>query len=219
MPRANDTSTQLVRRWLPTYYFLRAGVSAAWIALAVLVGKNTPAVSAALLVAYPAWDAIANYIDAQKVGGLRLNRSQMLNFFVSVITAIAVAFALTKGMSAILLVFGAWAFIAGVLQLVTGVRRWELGGQWAMVLSGGQSALVSLFFFKKAASASALDPIAVAGYATLGAVYFLISAIWLTVKNARLRRSRRDAMLQGQDVETIPAEAQSASKRTSSLSM
>jgi uncharacterized membrane protein HdeD (DUF308 family) len=163
-------------------------VSVAWIALAVLVGKQMPPVGAALLVAYPAWDAFANYLDAQKVGGLRSNPTQTLNIVVSVVTAIAVGIALTKGMPAVITVFGVWALLAGVSQLATGVRRWKTAGaQWVQILSGGQSAVVSLLFFKNAASGMPLDVTAVAPYAGLGAFYFLLSAIWLTVKSARQR--------------------------------
>lgn len=179
-------SVQSSTQWLQTYYYLRAAVSVGWIALAVLVGKQIPPVGAALLVAYPAWDAFANYLDARKVGGLRANPTQTLNVVVSVVTAIAVGIALTKGMPAVITVFGVWAFFAGVSQLATGVRRWKTAGaQWVQILSGGQSALVSLFFFKNAASGMPLDVTAVAPYAGLGAFYFLLSAIWLTVKSAR----------------------------------
>jgi hypothetical protein len=57
-------------RWLRTYYFTRAGVSVAWVAAAFSVGVNVPPIAAALLLAYPAWDAIANITDAQCSGGL-----------------------------------------------------------------------------------------------------------------------------------------------------
>ena len=45
------------------------------------------------------------------------------------------------------IIFGAWAILSGLLQLGTAVRRWKrFGAQWAMVLSGGQSALAGGFF-------------------------------------------------------------------------
>lgn len=175
-------------RWLQTYYFLRAGVSIAWIVLAVIVGKHSPVVGAVLLVAYPAWDALANYLDARRSGGLAANPPQLFNFFVSIIVAIAIGWALTIGMAAAIKVFGAWAIFAGVLQLATAVRRWKTsGGQWAMVLSGAQSAAAGVFFFQQAGSGSPLDVTTVAPYAGFGAFYFLVSAIWLTVRNARQR--------------------------------
>ena len=57
-------------RWLGSYYFLRAGISVAWVAAAFTVGKAMPPAAAALLVAYPAWDAVANVVDARRSGGL-----------------------------------------------------------------------------------------------------------------------------------------------------
>ena len=176
--------------WLRSYYFTRAAVSVGWIALALTVGRTSPAITAVLLVAYPAWDALANYLDAQKSGGLRSNLSQSLNLAVSVITAIAVAVALGFGMNAVFVVFGAWATLSGLFQLATAVRRWKsAGAQWVMILSGAQSALAGVFFILMARAATPPDISSIAGYAGLGAFYFLLSAIWLTVKMARSRPS------------------------------
>ncbi len=188
----NSTSTQPDLSsgddWLRTYYFLRAAVSIAWIALVFLVGRSNAGVAAILLVAYPAWDALANYLDAQRNGGLRVNVSQMLNLVVSVITAVAVGIALGISLNAVFVVFGAWAILSGLFQLVTAVRRWRTAGaQWVMVLSGAQSALAGAFFVVMALGPTAPDIAAIAGYAGFGAFYFLVSAIWLTVKLARQR--------------------------------
>jgi hypothetical protein len=53
-----------------------------------------------------------------------------------------------------------------------------LGGQWAMIVSGGISTVAGLSFIAMAAQD---DPslTVVAGYAVLGGVFFLISAIIL----------------------------------------
>ncbi len=188
MQTVTPISDRSPSRWLQTYYFLRAGVSIAWIVLAVVVGRHSPAIGAVLLVAYPAWDAFANYLDARRSGGLAVNPPQLFNLLVSVIVAIAIGWALTIGMAAAIKVFGAWAIFAGVLQLATAVRRWKTsGGQWAMVLSGAQSAAAGVFFFQQAGSGNPLDVTTVAPYAGFGAFYFLVSAIWLTVRNARQR--------------------------------
>lgn len=188
MQCANPVSPQAPSQWLQTYYFLRAGVSIGWIALAVLLGSHDPAIGAVLLIAYPAWDAFANHLDARKTGGLGRNPTQMVNVLVSAATTVAIAWALTVGMAATIQVFGAWAIFSGLLQLATAVRRWKnAGGQWVMILSGAQSAAAGAFFFKQATSGIPLDVVTVAPYAALGAVYFLISAIWLTVRNARQR--------------------------------
>lgn len=175
--------------WLKSYYYLRFAVSAAWVALAFTVAKNLPLFAAVMLVAYPAWDALANYLDAQRSGGLGRNKSQLLNLVVSVITAIAVAIALGRSMSAVLAVYGVWAVVSGAFQLLTAVRRWKTNGaQWAMILSGAQSALAGLFFVKMASGTEAIGIANVAPYAAFGAFYFLVSAVWLSVSDV-LRKS------------------------------
>jgi uncharacterized membrane protein HdeD (DUF308 family) len=193
MPNQSNTNATASSSsdWLRTYYFTRAAVSIVWVALAFAIGRNNPAIAAILLVAYPAWDALANYLDAQKSGGLGANRSQVLNLAVSVITAIAVAIALTISFNAVFVVFGAWATLSGLFQLFTAVGRWKTNGaQWVQILSGAQSALVGGFFITMALGQAPLEITPIAGYAGLGAFYFLLSAIWLTVKMARQRAAQ-----------------------------
>ncbi|PBC22171.1 MULTISPECIES: DUF308 domain-containing protein [unclassified Mesorhizobium] len=179
--------------WLKSYYYLRFAVSAAWVAVAFTVAKSSPPLAAAMLVAYPAWDALANYIDAQRTGGLGRNKSQLLNFAVSILATIAVAIALGHSMNAVLSVYGVWAVVSGVFQLLTAARRWKTNGaQWPMILSGAQSALAGLFFVKMAGGTEIIGIANVAPYAAFGAFYFLVSALWLSVSDI-LRKSPRVA--------------------------
>jgi uncharacterized membrane protein HdeD (DUF308 family) len=167
---------------------MRFVFSIAWVALAFSVAKNVPVLAAVMLVAYPAWDAVANFLDAQRNGGLVANKTQLLNFIVSALTAVAVAVALGRGMSTVLVVFGIWAGFAGVFQLATAIRRWKsYGAQWAMILSGAQSALAGFLFVKMAGAGTPVGITTVAPYAAFGALYFLIAALWLTVSDARRR--------------------------------
>jgi len=179
--------------WLKSYYYMRFAVSAAWVAAAFTVAKSSLPLAAAMLVAYPAWDALANYIDARRTGGLSRNKSQLLNFVVSIVTAIAIAIALGHSMNAVLSVYGVWAVVSGVLQLLTALRRWKTNGaQWAMILSGAQSALAGVFFVKMAGGTEIIGITNVAPYAAFGAFYFLVSALWLSVSDI-LRKSPRVA--------------------------
>ena len=190
---AKTNETNLVQpsaTWLKSYYFTRFAVSTAWVLLAFTVAKAMPPLAAIMLVAYPAWDALANFIDARRTGGLNRNKTQLLNFVISVITAVAVAIALGQGMNTVLAVFGVWAVLSGLFQLATAVRRWKSGAQWAMVLSGAQSALAGIFFVKMAGGAATIDITNVAPYAAFGAFYFLVSAIWLTVSDARRKSAQ-----------------------------
>jgi uncharacterized membrane protein HdeD (DUF308 family) len=185
MSAQTQTSSAARSPDLKPYYFARAGFSVAWVAVAFTAGASNPQIAAALLVAYPAWDAIANIVDAQRSGGLKTNPSQGLNAAASILTTIAVIIALGMGMHAVLAVFGVWAILSGLFQLATGARRWKTGGQWAMVLSGAQSALAGAFFIKQATGAALPGITDIAPYAAFGAFYFLVAAIWLSVKQAR----------------------------------
>jgi len=172
------------RGWLKRYYALRALVSAIWVALALTVGKAQPAFGTVLLIAYPAWDCLANYIDAKRSGGLRSNPTQFANVAVSAVVTLAVVLASTRGIAAAIAVIGVWASLSGLLQLSTAVRRWNsASAQWPMILSGAQSTLAGLFFVKQAFDApTGLGVANVAGYAAVGAIYFAISAAVLTLK-------------------------------------
>ena len=173
-------------RWLKHYYFIRTAFSAIWVTLAFSIGQHSPVGAAVLLVVYPAWDALANYVDMSRSGGMAENRTQATNVLISVLTAVAVIVAWTVNMNGVLGVFGVWAILAGLLQLGTAVRRWKrFGAQWAMILSGGQSALAGAFFIVQAHAPMPPAIAKVAGYAAVGAVYFLVSALLLSVGQLR----------------------------------
>jgi acyl phosphate:glycerol-3-phosphate acyltransferase len=164
-------------------------VSAAWVGAAFTLGTSMPAVAAVLLLVYPGWDAAANLVDAQRNGGLKRNPTQALNVTVSGVATVAVAIALGMSMNAVLGVFGVWAALSGLFQLATAARRWNsYGAQWAMILSGAQSALAGVFFLKQANAPKIPSITDIAPYAAFGAFYFLVSALWLTVSAARRRK-------------------------------
>jgi uncharacterized membrane protein HdeD (DUF308 family) len=183
---AESTDTD---RWLRCYYLLRGSVSLVWVAAALVVGPKAPVVAGALLVIYPAWDALANVIDARQNGGLRRNPTQAFNAVVSTVTTVAVAIALATSMNAVLGVFGVWAAMSGLLQLATAVRRWKhAGAQWVMSVSGVQSTAAGAMFLLQAGAPETPSVADIAPYAAFGAFYFLVSSVWLIVSAARRRR-------------------------------
>ncbi len=134
----------------------------------------------------PAWDAAANFVDASRNGGLGNNRTQAINVAVSSVMTVAVVVALTMSMNWVLSAFGLWAIFSGVLQLGTALRRWRTsGGQWAIILSGGQSAVAGIFFIAQARMPEPPSIANIAGYAGLGAFYFLVSAVWRSASHMR----------------------------------
>jgi len=186
MPTNLNSSHVDQEQWLKRYYYARALFSIVWVAAVLIVGTKVPAAAAVLLVAYPAWDAGANWVDALSSGGLALNRTQRINVWVSGIAALAVALVLHQGMNAVVAVIGVWAIVSGLLQLGTAMRRWKgHGAQWVMILSGAQSALAGGFFVAQSRMDAPPQLAGIAGYAGVGALYFLISGIWLTVSHMR----------------------------------
>jgi len=184
-----DRTSADADQWLWFYYLVRGLVSLIWVVAVVTVGPRFPLVAGALLLIYPAWDGLANVIDASHNGGLRRNPTQAFNTAVSVVATVAVAFGLAQSMNVVLGIFGVWASLSGLLQLATALRRWKsVGAQWAMALSGAQSAVVGVMFLWKAAGPVTPSPVDIAPYAAFGAFYFLVSALGLTVSAARRRR-------------------------------
>jgi uncharacterized membrane protein HdeD (DUF308 family) len=183
-----DTSVD-TDHWLASYYAVRGAVSIVWVAAALIVGSTSAFVAGALLLIYPAWDAVANVVDARQSGGLRRNPTQAFNTVVSGLTFVAVAIALSVSLNAVLGVFGVWAAMSGLLQLATAVRRWKrAGAQWVMIISGAQSAAAGAMFVLAAGAPETPGVADIAPYAAFGAFYFLASAAWLVVSAARRRR-------------------------------
>lgn len=177
-------------QWLKTYYFTRAGFSIAWVLAALNAAPHSLAASVLLLV-YPAWDALANLLDGARSGGLKASRTQTLNVAVSALVTLAIAVSLPD-MHRVLAVFGTWAILSGVLQLATALRRRKTSGaQWAMILSGAQSALAGGVFIFQAGGAAEPTVATIAGYAGFGAFYFLLSGLALSVKARRLASTSR----------------------------
>jgi uncharacterized membrane protein HdeD (DUF308 family) len=176
--------------WLRNYYAVRFAVAAVWVAAALTVAKAAPPLATFMLIAYPLWDALANLVDARSNGGLAKNRTQAINVGVSTLTALGVAAGALAGMNAMLAAFALWALVAGLLQLATAVRRRKTyGAQWAMILSGAQSALAGAVFAKMAAGPQVDALATVAPYAAFGAFYFLVSALWITARGGKATRT------------------------------
>ncbi|HEY8955786.1 hypothetical protein [Chitinophaga sp.] len=178
--RSASTETIKTARSLRRLYFLRASFSIIWVILVVTLAKTNPAIATVLFIIYPAWDAIATFLDIKANPPAASKTPQYVNAGISIITTIAVTIALQKGIPAAFIVFGAWAILTGLIQLILGLRRRkQLGGQWPMIISGGQSALAGGAFI-----AMAHDPNAgistLAGYAAFGAFYFILTAVRLS---------------------------------------
>jgi len=177
---AVNNQTIETARSLRNLYLTRAGFSVIWVVLVALFSKTSMGVATILLIIYPAWDVLGTFLD------LRANRSnpskmpQYVNAAISTITTIAVAAALQKGVPEALIVFGIWAILTGAIQLILGFQRRKLlGGQWPMMISGGQSLLGGTSFIVLAHDPT-MGITSLAGYAAFGAFYYLLSAFRLS---------------------------------------
>lgn len=164
---------------LRTLYFVRAAFSVTWVILVSLFSTQSTSVTTLLLVIYPAWDVVGTLLDIRANNSGSSKTPHYINAAISSITTIAVGIALQKGIAEALMVFGIWAILTGLIQLFLGLRRRKLlGGQWPMIISGGQSMIAGISFI-----ALAHDPkmgiTSLAGYAAFGAFYYLLSALRL----------------------------------------
>jgi uncharacterized membrane protein HdeD (DUF308 family) len=185
-----SASTQAVdaARSFRKLYFLRAGFSIVWVILVAALAKTNTTIATVLFIIYPAWDAIATYLDIQANPPAANKTPQYVNAVISIATTIGVILALQQGIPQALIVFGAWAIVTGLIQLILGLRRRkQLGGQWPMIISGGQSMLAGGSFIAMA-HAPNQGITTLAGYAAFGAFYFLLTAFRLskTIKAAQV---------------------------------
>jgi uncharacterized membrane protein HdeD (DUF308 family) len=177
-----ETATSLRR-----LYFIRAAFSVTWVILVAFFAKTSMGIASALLIIYPAWDVVGTFLDVRANQNSPSKTPQYVNALISSVTTVTVCIALQKGVPEALIVFGAWAIGTGVIQLVLGLRRKKFfGGQWPMIISGGQSIIGGASFILLAH-----DPTkgitSLAGYAAFGAFYYLLAAFRLskTVNVAR----------------------------------
>jgi uncharacterized membrane protein HdeD (DUF308 family) len=159
-------------------YLVRGLVALAWAAGFAAVSDSLTAGTGAFLVAYPGIDLVASLIDARDQTG---PARALLRFdaAVSAVAAVGLGLAATGDVADVLAVFGAWAVVTGVAQVVVARRRRaELGNQWPMLLAGGLSALVGLVYVGQALGDDPkLGVLAV--YATGGGVWFVLQSLLL----------------------------------------
>lgn len=174
-----DTLVATAPAALRKLYFLRFVFAAVWAALLFVTAGELGPLTVVLLVVYPLFDVVCAMADIRSA---RANgqpvRGLYVNITLSALTGIGLAVAATSGIPAVLRVWGAWAVTAGIVQLVVGAMRRQLGGQWPMIVSGAISTLAGASFFAQAGKdGTTLNNLA--GYAFLGGVFFLVSALRL----------------------------------------
>jgi uncharacterized membrane protein HdeD (DUF308 family) len=174
---AAPTSTGIAPA-LRRLYFVRFGFALVWAGLLFATASSVGPVSATLLVLYPLFDVAAAVVDARSSRATGSAPGLYVNIAISSLAAIGLVVAVMSGVPAVLRVWGVWAIVSGLVQLVVGVTRRRLGGQWAMIASGAISVLAGASFYAQA-SGDAPSLGSLAGYAVLGGIFFLVSALRL----------------------------------------
>jgi uncharacterized membrane protein HdeD (DUF308 family) len=191
---SSTTATTTTPSGLRSLYLIRATFSLIWVALvaatsASLTPTDKPTVIAAvLLVIYPLWDVIATLLERRMAGTGSADHVGTTNMALGLAATAGMIIAVFSTIGTALLVFGIWALLSGAIQLVVAIRRRHtVGAQWPMVISGGLSVVAGASFAAMSASAtSGLSTIA--GYSAFGALWFLVSAIALSIRSRHEKR-------------------------------
>lgn len=173
-----QTQTTQSARSLRNLYFVRTVVQAIWAAAVLSTASTQPDIASILLIAYPLWDVACTLYDLRTSRPTESARtSQVINALLGSATALGIALTVFSQPAYSIAIFGAWACGAGLLQLVAGlIRRKQLGGQWAMILSGAQSTAAGIAFVLGGLGGK-LHARDMGGYAIFGAIYFMIGGI------------------------------------------
>jgi hypothetical protein len=137
----------------------------------VLAGTGLPGLAGLLLAAYPVIDAAAS-VTEWRLGPDRAGlRTGMVIDGLAIIALLITTLSLHT--QSVLIAFGTWAFVSGILQLILAGRAGRSRrAQLPLIISGAVSAIAGIFF-----AATAGQHVAhlsyLAGYAILGAVFFL----------------------------------------------
>ena len=189
---ATSTTSTAASRATGRLYLVRAVIAVIWAGLfaAALSSTGTltadsdlPGFAVALLILYPVIDVVASLLDVRtqrasgKPGAVK---TQLVNAAISTIAAVGLSAAAADGPASVLRVFGAWALVSGLIQLALAVTRLRRGtaGQWPMILSGAQSALIGTTFVL-AATKTEIHLGNLNGYPVGGAIFYLFSAFRL----------------------------------------
>jgi len=171
-------------RSLRYLYFFRTGFSALWVTLvfwlasAGQTGVTVGFLGGTLLVAYPVSDAIAMIFEIRSGPGTA--PAQRLNLALDVAAAAAVLAGLPSSLADAITAFGVWAILSGAVMIYVAVRRQRrLRGQWLMIISGAGSVFAGTTFVGWAGS-SAAGLSVLADYSAGGAVWYLLTALWLS---------------------------------------
>ncbi len=179
---------QLQAHSLRNLYFTRTAVQLLWAGIVLVNAVSNPGLAAGLLILYPLWDVACTVYDlrtsARSISGPPT--AQYVNVVLGILAAVGIFLTVFKSPQQAVVTFGAWACTAGLAQLAVGIsRRKQLGGQWAMILSGLQSTAAGLTFIIGGLHGKTHIK-DLGGYAVLGGIYFLVAGFLLNRKLSQM---------------------------------
>jgi hypothetical protein len=180
---------QLQAHLLRNLYFTRTVVQLLWAGIVIATAASNPALAAGLLILYPLWDVACTVYDLRSSTRSGPPTAQYINVVLGFLAAIGMSMTAFKSPQQAVVTFGVWAFAAGLAQLAVGIsRRKQLGGQWAMILSGLQSTAAGVAFILGGLhdKTHIKD---LGGYAIFGGVYFLIAGFLMHRKLSQSLRA------------------------------
>jgi uncharacterized membrane protein HdeD (DUF308 family) len=167
---ATGEASQLRRLYLARFAF-----AIAWAGVFALVGDPYDGLGLAVAAVYPLVDAAASFVALRRTAGSSVVLAA--NAVLSLVAAVAIVAVGSDELARLMVVWGAWAIVSGALQLAEALARRAVGGQGSLVVSGGLSVLAGAGFVFSADGAT--SPLGLAGYATLGGIFFLVAALRL----------------------------------------
>jgi hypothetical protein len=176
-----DQNQQLQTQSLRNLYFTRTAVQLLWAGIVLAEAVSNPMLAAGLLILYPLWDVACTIYDLRDSNRFAAGppKAQYVNATLGILAAIGISLTVFKTPQQAVATFGAWACAAGLAQLAVGIaRRKQLGGQWAMILSGLQSTAAGVAFILGGLHGKTHIK-DLGGYAIFGGVYFLVAGIFL----------------------------------------
>jgi uncharacterized membrane protein HdeD (DUF308 family) len=169
----------------PRLFLIRGLVAIAWAVVFAVTADSLTTGVGVLVVLYPLIDAVGSAIDARGQQG-SARQFLEINAVVSLLAAVALGIAATGDEGDVLAVFGVWALLTGVAQLVVTIRRRnQFGLQLPLLLAGAGSTFFGVAFLVMSGSD---DPELrmVAFYAAGGGLEFVIQAWLITRRTHRV---------------------------------
>jgi uncharacterized membrane protein HdeD (DUF308 family) len=177
----SQTATSTYAHALRRLYVIRFAFAIVWAGIVFATAALGGPLVTVILVIYPLFDAGAVFWQLRAdPDATRSKASEWINVAVSVAVAVALGIASAVSVTAVLIVWGAWAIGSGIPQLITAIRNRRTGGQVPQMLSGGISVLAGASFLAQGVVGGGMlaGP---AGYAVVGGIFFLVSALRLSI--------------------------------------